>query len=171
MKWQEYLEPHIPYTPVENPKHLYEISIHRAILTDEVFELYKDYEKIVHSRDVENKDQLNRHLCSSPAYDPSNPADKFVAERPAPLDSKDIDVGKVFKDEGLYPGEGTFHIYHRIDGKLIGMGVIDITKSLLNSEYFIWDQGFKFISPGVVGAIHEIEYMRMIKKKFNPSMQ
>lgn len=139
VKFQEYLEPHIPYVPVKNPKHLYEISIHKAMFTEEVYELYKRYEKEVHKRDVEDHETLNRHLCSSPAYDPNNPADKFIAARPAPLESKEIDVGKVFKDEGLYPGPGTYHIYHRIDGKLIGMGVVDITKTLLNSEYFIWD--------------------------------
>ena len=42
------------------------------------------------------------------------------------------------------------------------MGVIDITKKMLNSEYFIYDPAYKFLCPGVLGAIHELEYMRMI---------
>ena len=162
MKWQEYLEPHIPYVPVENPKHLYEISIHKAMFTEEVYKIYSAYEKTVHDREVEDHDGLNRHLCSSPAYDPEKPSDKFMGEREAPLETLDIDKGKEFINEGLYPGKGTFHIYHRIDGKLIGMGVIDITNRLLNSEYFIYDLDYKFLCPGVFGAIHELEYMRMI---------
>ena len=85
-----------------------------------------------------SKDGLNGHLCSSPAYNHENPKDKWMAERPAPLDSQEIDIGKEFVDEGLYPGTGSFHMYHRIDGKLIGVGVIDVTKTILNSEYFIW---------------------------------
>lgn len=162
--------PHIPYEPVKQPKHLYEISVHRAIFTEELYELYRTYEKQVHDREVEDHETLNSHLCSSPAYDPENPNDRYLAERPAPLESKEIDVGKVFKDEGLYPGLGSFHIYHRLDGKLVGVGVVDLTNTLLNSEYFVWDQNYKFLSLGVISAIHELEYMKMIKLKFNPNI-
>ena len=33
-----------------------------------------------------------------------------------------------------------------------------------------YDPAYSFLSFGVVSAIHEIEYMRMVRKKFNPSM-
>ena len=69
---------------------------------------------------------------------------------------------------GIYPGLGTFHYYHRIDGKLVAVGVNDITKTVLNSQYFIYDPDYSFLCLGVVGAIHEIEFMKMVKKKFNP---
>ena len=170
-KWQQYLEPHIPYVPVAKPAHLYEISIHRALCTDELLELYKHYEEKVHGRTDADKEALNGHLCSSPGFDPENPKDKFLMERIAPVDSEEIDIGKTFEDEGLYPGPGSYHMYHRLDGKLIGVGVIDLTKSILNSEYFIWHQDYRFLCPGVFAAIHELEYMRMIKKKFNPAMK
>ena len=51
------------------------------------------------------------------------------------------------------------------------MGVLDITNKILNSEYFIYDPEYKFLCPGVLGAVHELEYMRMIQKKYNPSMK
>jgi len=157
--------------PVAEPKHLYEISLHQALVTDELYELYHSYELAVHQKEVKDKAALNSHLCSSPAYDPNNPRDKFIHDRPAPYDSEEIDQGKTFQDEGLYPGPGSYHIYHRIDGKLVAMGVIDLTNSILNSEYFIYDQNYKFLCPGVIGAIHELEFMRMVRKKFNPNLK
>ena len=47
-----------------------------------------------------------------------------------------------FKDEGIYPGFGSYHIYHRINGKLVAMGVNDITNTILSSMYFIYDPDY-----------------------------
>ena len=41
----------------------------------------------------------------------------------------------------------------------------------MNSLYFIYDPDYRFLSLGVVGAIHEIEYIKMIQKKFNPCLR
>lgn len=54
-----------------------------------------------------------------------------------------------------------------MDGILIAMGVVDITKKVLNSQYFIYDPAYSKLCMGVVGAIHEIEFMRMVQKKHN----
>ena len=62
-------------------------------------------------------------------------------------------------------------MYHRIDGKLIACGVVDITKQVMNSAYFVYDPDYSFLNLGIVGAIIEIEYMRMIKMKYNPHMK
>ena len=52
---------------------------------------------------------------------------------PAPLNYEEIDEGIEFKDEGINPGLGTFHMYHRIDGKLVAVGNIDIMSTIFNS--------------------------------------
>ena len=62
-------------------------------------------------------------------------------------------------------------MYHRIDGKLVAVGVVDILKTFFNSAYFIYDPEYSFLNLGVVGAIRELEYMRMAKRKFNQHMQ
>ena len=54
-------------------------------------------------------------------------------------------------------------MYHRIDGKLIAVGVIDIVYTIFNSAYFIYDPDYSFLSLGVVGAIREIEFLRLLK--------
>lgn len=82
-----------------------------------------------------------------------------------------IDEGRQSKDEGLYPGLGSHHMYHRINGKLVAVGVIDIMNTAMSSQYFIYDLDYKFLYLGVVGAVHEIEYMRMVQKRFNPNLK
>jgi arginyl-tRNA--protein-N-Asp/Glu arginylyltransferase len=37
--------------PVENPKHHYEIEFHRALFTEELFEVYTRYEMAVHKKE------------------------------------------------------------------------------------------------------------------------
>lgn len=49
--FQAYLDPHIPYVPVAEPKHHYTIELHRAVFTEELFEVYQKYEKAVHKKD------------------------------------------------------------------------------------------------------------------------
>ena len=51
----------------------------------------------------------------------------------------------------------------------MALGNVDITKTCLNSQYFVYHPDFAFLSLGVLGAIHEIEFMKMIQKKYNPS--
>ena len=68
MKFQDYLIPHIPYKPVENPAHLYEIEIRRNIYTDEAYQLYEKYRKIVFNKG-EAPERFYKFHCSSPIYD------------------------------------------------------------------------------------------------------
>ena len=54
-----------------------------------------------------------------------------------------------------------------IDGKLVAIGVNDITRSTLNAQYFIYDPDYSFLCLDILGAIHEIEFMKMYQKKYN----
>jgi arginyl-tRNA--protein-N-Asp/Glu arginylyltransferase len=47
-------------------------------------------------------------------------------------------------------------MYHRIDGRLVAVGEIDLLDSILHSGYFIYDPDFSFLHLGVVGAIMEL---------------
>jgi len=100
--------------------------------TEELFDVYTRYEKHVHKKD-RDRDQLKRFVCSSPVFDHTSQSDQSFVKRPAPFNWEIVDELREFKDEPVYPGYGSFHFYHRIDGKLVAMGVIDITKRILNS--------------------------------------
>ena len=53
---------------VAEPKHKYTIHLHRAMFTDELFDIYKRYELAVHEKE-RTKANLTRFLCNSPLYD------------------------------------------------------------------------------------------------------
>lgn len=130
------------------------------MFTEELFEVYLKYEKAVHGKDRE-KPNLERFLCNSPLFDPNDPNEDYV-NRLSEYGYETLDEQRTFKDEGVYPGYGTFHMYHRIDDKVVAIGVIDITKTIFNSAYFLYDPEYSFLCLGVVGAIRELEYIRLI---------
>lgn len=99
-----------------------------------------------------------------------NPDIDIEANMPSYPEKIGLDDHRVFKDEGVYPGQGAFHMYHRLDGKLVAVGLIDLCSEVLNSAYFIWDPDYKFLNLGVVGALIEIQYMHLIKEKYNPKL-
>ena len=67
--YKDYLIQYNPQPEVEKPAHNYEIELHRAIFTEELYEMYVRYEKAVHGKDRE-RDNLQRFLCNSPVYVP-----------------------------------------------------------------------------------------------------
>lgn len=75
-----------------------------------------------------------------------------------------------FKDEDGSE-KGSYHLYHRIDGKLVAVSVIDILPTIFHSAYLFYDPDYSFLSLGVVSAIKEIEMMRHIRDKFNHRMK
>ena len=62
-------------------------------------------------------------------------------------------------------------MYHRLDGKLVAVGNLDLCKKTMNSAYFLYDPDYRHLSLGVVGALIEIEYMRMVRAKFNSKLR
>jgi arginyl-tRNA--protein-N-Asp/Glu arginylyltransferase len=62
-------------------------------------------------------------------------------------------------------------MYHRIDGRLVAVNVIDILDTIFVSAYCIYDPDMSFLNLGVVTVVREFEYMRMIKERFNKSLK
>lgn len=52
-------------------------------------------------------------------------------------------------------------MHHRIDGKLVGVGVLDILPSGVSSVYFFYDTDYEFLKLGTVSALKEIELIQM----------
>lgn len=55
---------------------------------------------------------------------------------------------------------GTFHQHYRLDGKLIAVGVIDISESGISSVYCFYDPELSHLSLGKYAALREIEFVR-----------
>ena len=62
-------------------------------------------------------------------------------------------------------------MYHRIDGRLVAVNVIDILENVYVSAYCLYEPEMSFLQLGVVTAVKELEYMRMLREKFNPNLK
>ena len=63
---------------------------------------------------------------------------------------------------GAGPEYGSYHQQYYLDGKLVMVGVIDILPRCLCSMYVYYDPAIMFLSPGVVSALYEVAYTRML---------
>ena len=71
------------------------------------------------------------------------------------------DLANKTKHPEIYPKKyGCYNLIHRIDGKIVAVGIVDILPNYLSSVYLYYDTDYQFLDLGVVTAILEIEYAR-----------
>lgn len=122
---------------VDGEKHEYTTEIVPADFSQESFEVYKEYQISIHHDDPNSlsKAGYSNFLCGK----------NLIAEKPSaqcPL------------------GLGNFHQLHRIDGKLIAVGVLDFLPSGVSSVYFFYSPKYQNLSLGVISALKEIELVQ-----------
>ena len=103
-----------------------------------------------------------------------DPKEKAEAEKKPPTRYQEdlIDASRVPKDEGVWPEYlGSYHMIHRIDGKVFAVGVLDHSGEVLSSVYLYYDPKYEFLSPGTFAAVREIEYCLRIQEVFEPSFK
>lgn len=163
MKFKSYFKEIVPFKMEkgETLAHKYTIEIKKAVFDDEVFQVFKKYEKHVHDKDDKSRDSYEGFLCQNPLYDP---LDEDEIKR-SPYDENPDSKRKV-KDEGIWPKYlGGYHMIHRIDGQVAIVGVLDYTDICLSSVYLFYDPKYEFLSPGTLAALREIEYVKMVHEK------
>lgn len=127
----------------------------------ECFDVFQKYEKRVHNKDKDDPRGYKRFLCESPLYDP-----RFPEEQKLPhFEKGHIDDYRERKDEGVFPKAfGSYHMIHRIDGKVAIVGVVDLTAECLSSVYLYYDPKYEYLNPGTFSAIREIEYIKKVRQ-------
>lgn len=168
--YRQYFKEYVPLDlkPGEKLAHTYTVSITKAISTNETFEIYQKYQDIIHNEKEKSSDGYARFLCRNPLFDPINQQD---AERIVTND-KQLDQERELKDEGVWPEYlGGYHILHKLDGHIFAVSVVDYTPTTLSSVYLFYDPAYEFLSPGVFGAIREIEYVQRIQEVFSPEFR
>ena len=162
-----YFMEHLP-NQCKEPKHKYTVELYPAIFTTESFDLYKTYQEVVHQEKEKMPSSYKNFLCMSPLYDLNNieEASDYTKIR------ENLDKQRKFLNQGFFPKyRGSYHMYHRIDSKLVAVGVIDITNTVVSSVYFFYDPSLKFINLGMIGALKEIEYIKMVQSKFDKELK
>lgn len=61
---------------------------------------------------------------------------------------------------------GCYHMKYILEGKLIGIGVVDMVDDGISSVYFFYDPAYKEYRLGVFSSIIEIEYVRWMRLSF-----
>jgi arginyl-tRNA--protein-N-Asp/Glu arginylyltransferase len=127
---------------LEGEKHEYSTEIVPADFTEESFEVYKEYQINVHhdSPSSLSKSGYSNFLCGK----------NIIQEKPS---------------ENHPLGLGNFHQLHRIDGKLVAVGVLDFLPSGVSSVYFFYSPKYQHLSMGVFSALKEIELIQQNKSE------
>ena len=129
--------------------------------TPEKIEIYKKYQMVVH-KDKEEECTMERY---NRAWGDSN----LISEENSIKLPKDLN--QKTKNPEIYPSKyGTYNFIHKIDNKIIAIGVWDILPTSLSSVYLYYDPAYSFLDLGIVTAVKEIEYVKsfhdLIDSKF-----
>jgi arginine-tRNA-protein transferase len=125
-------------------KHKLTTTFAPSIFTQEEFEIYKTYQIAIHQdlpEDVTEKG-YTRFLCNTPLMDITKP-----------------------RNNKPFNGYGSFHLQYRIDGKLIGVSVVDVLEKGMSSVYFFYLPEYSHLSLGVYSALYEIDLIAKEKEK------
>ena len=143
-------------------KHIYTLELTDKIeMNDEKFKVYKKYQMNIH-KDKENEISQERY---NRGWGKTNLTDNIGIKLPNDLASKT-------KHPEIYPKKyGCYNFIHRIDGKIVAVGIVDILPTSLSSVYLYYDTDYQFLDLGVLTSILEIEYTKsfhdLIDNNFN----
>ena len=132
-------------------KHIYTCELtDRIQIDDERLKVYQKYQINIHKDPMDEitKESYNR------SWGKSNLIDNIGIKLPK-------DLNKKTKHPEMYPKKyGAYNFIHRIDGKIVAVGIWDILPTCLSSVYLYYDTDYQFLDLGVFTAIREIEYVK-----------
>ena len=129
--------------------------------TKEKIEIYEKYQMKVH-KDKKEECTIERY---NRAWGESNLiSEENCIKLPENLKEKT-------ENPEIFPKKyGTYNFIHKIDNKIIAVGVWDILPTSLSSVYLYYDPDYSFLDLGTLSAIKEIEYIKkfhdLIDNKF-----
>ncbi|KAI0049645.1 hypothetical protein FA95DRAFT_1556740 [Auriscalpium vulgare] len=123
--------------------HAFEVTLELSSFTEEKFTLYQSYEASIHKKPNKDRSNFKAFLVDSPLH-----------RQPIPYTAPPADH--------LPTHYGLHHQMYRLDGRLIGMGIIDILPNCVSSVYFMWEAEFEKFSLGKLSALREISLAREI---------
>ena len=132
-------------------KHIYTCELTDKIeIDDERLKVYQKYQMDIHKDPPEEITKMRYNN----AWGSTNLIDNKGIKLPSDLDKK-------VKHPEIYPKKyGTYNFIHRIDGKIVAVGIWDILPTCLSSVYLYYDTDYQFLDLGVFTAIREIEYAK-----------
>ncbi|MCJ1351836.1 MAG: Arginyl-tRNA--protein transferase 1 [Icmadophila ericetorum] len=117
------------------PAHKFEIILEPDTFTEEKYALFEQYQRTVHKEPPSkiSRSGFKSFLCSG------------LGQDTIIRDGKELKVG-------------SYHQCYRIDGHLIGLGVLDLLPHAVSSVYLIYDQSVNDYNFGKISALQEINF-------------
>ena len=133
-EYQNLKKPHD--TKTEQPlqrAHRLEINLEPDVFTEEKFNLFAHYQRTVHKEPPSkiSRAGFKSFLCSGL-------------------------VRSTFVGDGKERNIGSYHSCYRIDGRLMAMGVLDLTPHCVSSVYLIYHEDVNTWNFGKLSAMYEI---------------
>lgn len=113
----------------------------------EAYEIFRKYQMTVH-RELPGQ-------CNEDAYR------RFLVDSP---------LTKSHSSSSPDHWYGSFHMLYRLAGRLFAVGVVDVLPRCLSSVYLFYDPEFAKLSPGILSALKEIEWVRRCNSAY-PSLR
>jgi len=107
--------------------HKFEVVLEPSSYTSEKFALYQRYQSEIHGDIKKSPNGFKRFLVQSPL-------------KPEPIPYPSPPPGH------LPLSYGSYHQLYRLNGELVGIGVLDILPKCVSSVYFIYDKAFERFS-------------------------
>jgi arginine-tRNA-protein transferase len=129
--------------------HKYTIELEPTTkFSDEKFEVYKKYQRAIHGD--KEKDLTKERFIQS-------------------WGTSDLKSSKTFNSTNpIHPkAYGTYDLIHRIDGKIVAVGILDILPTSVSSVYLYYDPEYGFLNLGILTAIREIEFVKNLNMELD----
>jgi arginyl-tRNA--protein-N-Asp/Glu arginylyltransferase len=118
-------------------KHQLEVTKHKPHLTDEVFNVYREFQVHIHGDKYEEVTEKGMT--------------EFLIDTPLMYETSENGVEC-----------GSYHMHWRLDGELIAVAVLDIMPHSVNSVYFFWNPKYRNHAFGIYSALKEIEFCKTL---------
>ncbi|KAI9218542.1 arginine-tRNA-protein transferase [Blastocladiella britannica] len=136
--------------------HVLTTTLEPASSTPEKFALYDRYQQAIHG-DAPAKNtpkSFGRFLVDSPLS--NGPCDPAICDRSGSVVAGQSPSSPRQRGSSSMPRYGSFHLQYRLDGKLVGVSVIDIAPQCVSSVYFFYDPDVQFLGLGKLSALVEM---------------
>ena len=120
---------------------------------NEEHEVYTKYQTRIHKEKPSecSLPQFKRFLCDSP-LEPTSYKGPLSCLDPKIFSNEHKNGSRLGGDYSCI-GYGSFHQQYILNGKIIGVGVIDILNNCVSSVYFFYDPDYQFLNLGTYSAL------------------
>lgn len=133
------------------PSHEFKVTLEPSTFTLEKYNLYNNYQNLIHHDNKNSPSGFRRFLVNSPLRGDPIP---YHCTPPKHLPSN----------------YGSYHQMYRLNGQLIAMAVLDILPNCVSSVYFIYDKAWERFSFGKLSALRETSLVCEMHEAGAPGM-